>query len=967
MSSERHLPPIRVRDDPGAENPPRSAPYREPVELACFSKSRDAGVTYDSSMLKAYARPSVPFDLSEGFDTFRDRDRDVPRPADLAPIFGALRFKGAEDKELAAADVVTWRGNFAKLLSTPWNARDPWHMECEAVHDVLVLNVLEPEESLAKERKRTSDPARAREKRMCYWGFAFEEACTGGFRPNKAVDCADAFCAVVRAGVGRHRLVLGGEVDCWDGEKAGLPGYVELKTTRVMDAHAQVARFERDKLLKWWAQSFAVGVRRILVGFRDDDGHVRKLQTLDTLKLPGYAARHAGAWDPKTALAFADRVLTELKELFAGGAVAPGARVRLEYEPRRSREEVRVVADERIPDFIPAEARRALARAAAIRAAGGGATSSGSRGGARSGSLSKSRGSGGGGSVGGGSGGGGSVGGGSVGGGSVGGPASGRASGGTAASAKRGVVFRAPDPKQPGYDPARHSLRGASGSGTGSGGSGWNETKKESPRGSLLSGDAAADSSLSKRGVRVDEKNAYATRHDFENAYDAHRSKPISRANELEDTVASADAFGNGGPGSTPARLPGVSRETVPEGAGERTNAASPPASGSPVRSPEIDPPAPTARFVHWGVGGSIDERHERRRRRRHERSQTPVPGGAALRESRAKDPMAAGAGGGATPPHSTAPSRADHRASDDARRASGDRGTMAAEGLVNKAAQPAPHAGPHASSGGRFAGGHKGGAHHSFRHPVVAGPGVGDPFKLAASKLAYARALGPAAMSFLMGFTPGDPGWRGDDAETLAAAGAAAAGEVGGRGEEARAAARASADTRADVPGDVPGDVGAPDEAGRELDAGTPPGSSPKKGSVSSRTEPGTESARHPPDPPPDPVVVASAEEKKSVGLDPRAFAFDPLNPGASLTARAMVQTATRADADADAAEPLDVSGGSALSGDGPQGSYVGAAAVSGKKRDGAARLRADAFNADAAGSDVEDAEAAVKRTRRG
>ena len=33
---------------------------------------------------------------------------------------------------------------------------------------------------------------------------------------------------------------------------------------------------------------------------------------------------------------------------------------------------------------------------------------------------------------------------------------------------------------------------------------------------------------------------------------------------------------------------------------------------------------------------------------------------------------------------------------------------------------------------------------------------------------------------------------------------------------------------------------------------------------------------------------------------LDPRAFAFDPLNPGASLTARAMVQTATRADADA-------------------------------------------------------------------
>ena len=66
-----------------------------------------------------------------------------------------------------------------------------------------------------------------------------------------------------------------------------------------METASQVARFERDKLLKWWAQSFAVGVRRIIVGFRDDDGAVRKLQTLETLKLPGYAARHPGRGTPR--------------------------------------------------------------------------------------------------------------------------------------------------------------------------------------------------------------------------------------------------------------------------------------------------------------------------------------------------------------------------------------------------------------------------------------------------------------------------------------------------------------------------------------------------------------------------------------------------------------------------------------------------------------------------------------------
>ena len=966
MGSERHLPPIRVRDDPGAENPPRSAPYREPVELACFSKSRDAGVTYDSSMLKPYARPSVPFDLSEGFDTFRDRDREVARPADLDPIFGALRAKGVEDKELAAADVVTWRGNFAKLLATPWNARDAWHMECESVHDVLVLNVLEPEESLAKERKRASDPAKHREKLMCYWGFSFEEACTGGFGSDP-VDCADAFCAVVRAGVGRHRLVLGGEVDCWDGEKTGLPGYVELKTTRVMDAHAQVARFERDKLLKWWAQSFAVGVRRILVGFRDDDGFVRKLQTLDTLKLPGYAARHAGAWDPKTALAFADRVLTELKELFAGGGFAPGARVRLEYEPRRSREEVRVILDEAIPDFIPAQARRALARAAAIRAAGGGATSSGSRGGARSGSLSKSRGSGGGGSVAGGSGGGGSVG----------GPASFLA-GGTAASAKRGVVFRAPDPKQPGYDPTKRSRDGgASGSGaSGSDGSGRNENKVPESGGSLLSGDFSQDSSEKRDARKTNggaftreekrDENAAATRGGTRKVF--FRAKPAraSSLREFEDAKKNASLFAvpsaSGAPGSVSETRAGVS-VTVPEGGGERLT-ASPPAVGSPG-SPSrdaqtlVDPsgPAPAARFVHWGVGSADAARersHERRRRRRHERSQTPVPGGAAPRTG----------------------SRA--QAQDDASGRAGSISGGAGGGQpASRTAQPPPRAG--SSSGGRFAssGGHKGGggAHHSFRHPVVAGPGAGDPFKLAASKLAYARALGPAAMSFLMGFTPGDPGWRGDDAGAAAADEAAAF--AGARGDETprrvfsqQKVPVSGAGPRSGVSGireDAEGSEGAGvgfggrGEADRELDAGTPVApvggsGSPKKGSGSgepaSLGEPGD-------------AATGSADEKKSVGLDPRAIAFDPSNPTSSSARAATVAARAR---DAGTAAAAERSGGSLPSNDGPRGSYV-SAAVSGmtKRETSDARGVVDAFNADAAGSDVEDAEAAVKRTRRG
>lgn len=61
------------------------------------------------------------------------------------------------------------------------------------------------------------------------------------------------------------------------------------------------------------------------------------------------------------------------------GVVCAKARVRLEYEPRRANWEVRCAepAAGTIKDFLPAEARAALARAAALRAASGVGTPSG--------------------------------------------------------------------------------------------------------------------------------------------------------------------------------------------------------------------------------------------------------------------------------------------------------------------------------------------------------------------------------------------------------------------------------------------------------------------------------------------------------------------------------------------------------------------------------------------------------------
>lgn len=85
------------------------------------------------------------------------------------------------------------------------------------------------------------------------------------------------------------RLLLAGEVDCvYDykpTEGDPLSHYLELKTSRVISDDKQAFRFEQ-KLLKTWAQSFLLGVQRIVYGFRDDNGILRAVEEYTTDKLP---------------------------------------------------------------------------------------------------------------------------------------------------------------------------------------------------------------------------------------------------------------------------------------------------------------------------------------------------------------------------------------------------------------------------------------------------------------------------------------------------------------------------------------------------------------------------------------------------------------------------------------------------------------------------------------------------------
>ncbi|MCJ1485184.1 decapping endonuclease targeting mRNA [Schaereria dolodes] len=74
-----------------------------------------------------------------------------------------------------------------------------------------------------------------------------------------------------------------------------------------------MVKYER-KLLKFWIQSFLLGVPRIIVGFRDVRGILRRVEELETRSIPGKVKRSGRVvWDGNLCINFTASFLEWLK------------------------------------------------------------------------------------------------------------------------------------------------------------------------------------------------------------------------------------------------------------------------------------------------------------------------------------------------------------------------------------------------------------------------------------------------------------------------------------------------------------------------------------------------------------------------------------------------------------------------------------------------------------------------------
>ncbi|PVI07687.1 RAI1-domain-containing protein, partial [Periconia macrospinosa] len=350
-----------------------SASIKRPREVAHFSYDDNHEYRDDDSSISYYYPPEIGSDLKEGFDTFRHYEDSTD--AHLDGLLKALMQKEKRDGEKEPVDFVTWRGMMTKIMTAPFDMFAEFSMFATLHEGTIYIEedfpgrVAQRAAEASRPPPRYQTPNQPDHKMMTYWGYKFE---TLSLLPTPPPDTPQdvirgrlkapvsnhaQHCSIVRTAFGPHSLLLGGEVDGLSGPKPSpdsdqpIP-WIELKTAEELPphpSHRDILKFER-KLLKFWAQSFLLGVPKIIVGYRTKQGILTHVQQLETAKIPGMVRRGTNCWDGNLCINFAAAFLGHLKDVVKGEGV-----YKIELRKKAGVIEVQQVSSEGNGDIVSKE------------------------------------------------------------------------------------------------------------------------------------------------------------------------------------------------------------------------------------------------------------------------------------------------------------------------------------------------------------------------------------------------------------------------------------------------------------------------------------------------------------------------------------------------------------------------------------------------------------------------------------
>lgn len=173
---------------------------------------------------------------------------------------------------------MSWRGLLTTIAFIPYEKHKDLMFTIIFHRGTYYLCELETDLQLA-ERLVMDDKS----KLFTYMGHKFESYVTSDL-PNTeppglddVPDQENNFACVVTTSLDEHKLLYPAEVDCClNDEHKTLRDFCELKTS-VGESLADLNLGRNVKFLKWWMQSFLIGIDKIKIGLRTEDGVVKRI------------------------------------------------------------------------------------------------------------------------------------------------------------------------------------------------------------------------------------------------------------------------------------------------------------------------------------------------------------------------------------------------------------------------------------------------------------------------------------------------------------------------------------------------------------------------------------------------------------------------------------------------------------------------------------------------------------------
>lgn len=295
--------------------------------------------------------PHDVFDLNRGFRHFVSKSHDVARVEQIRHLLEFIannlpRLRQLDDAKILRYDFVCFRGLLSKIMITPFELEN-WTIRAACLKGTIYLWSWEEERVYPNMDQ------------FVHWGYKFENYMFSkdpNIKPNgdEPANANEEFCVMFSTRINGTLVLYGAEVDGVESDVAIdernklLDGVklVEVKTNRIIFNQRGEKTFIR-KTLKWFCQSFLVGIENIYVGFRDQNGIVKEVVKYPVNDLPKKAT---GMWDKKTCLKFLDSFL-KFVQIVVGDNSDPYTTWLFDYNYRDNI--VRVRKKENNLDFLP--------------------------------------------------------------------------------------------------------------------------------------------------------------------------------------------------------------------------------------------------------------------------------------------------------------------------------------------------------------------------------------------------------------------------------------------------------------------------------------------------------------------------------------------------------------------------------------------------------------------------------------